>query len=91
MKKIKIVAIVSGALTLLQLLPVIFYAVIQIGYGIKVASSVGIIGSADGPTAVYVINGASIIMLILARYGFLLLCAVTFIISTVMCLKRKNK
>lgn len=86
----KVVAILSGVLTLLQLLPLAFYAVTHIVSNIKVASSIGIIGSADGPTAIYVVDGINMLP-ILARYGFLLLCAVTFIVSTVMCLKRKNK
>lgn len=92
-RKYKIVAIVSGVLTGLQLIPLAqlvwsFVSMIDI----KVASAIGIIGSADGPTSVVVAHVfAPEIVLMFIRYGFLLLCAATFLVSTVLYFKKRKQ
>ena len=56
MKKIiSIIAIVSGGLVLLSVAaPVLIGAILEIQIKAQVAGSVGIIGGADGPTAIMV-------------------------------------
>jgi Na+-transporting methylmalonyl-CoA/oxaloacetate decarboxylase beta subunit len=49
MKKLKIIAIISGALTLLQYAPLLFSWITR-----PSAPAVGIIGGADGPTQIVV-------------------------------------
>ena len=60
-KVISIIAIVAGVLVLLSVAaPIIVGAILEIQMKAQVAGSVGIIGGADGPTAVMVTGVSSI-------------------------------
>ena len=76
-KVISIIAIVAGGLILLSVAaPVLIGAILEFQMKAQVASSVGIIGGADGPTAVFVAGKLgiwSVIMEVLA--GILLIVA----------------
>ena len=92
MKKLKVIAVVSGILTLLQLLwPVILGLIFKIGVsGVKNASAIGIIGGADGPTSVYV-TGKIAHFAIASRYLFLFLSALAFVVSIVLLILKSKK
>lgn len=93
MKKLKIVAIISGVLTAVQLFPVIMAAVsmgkLFFELNTSKAGAIGIIGGADGPTAIYYTSITSD-FLIIARYAFLIACVLTFIVSIVLLIKNRN-
>lgn len=92
MKKLKITAVISGILTLLQLFPVIMPVILlgRLWLSEPNASAIGIIGGADGPTAVYV-SGIFPTLVVIARYAFFAVCALTFIISIALLIRKKNK
>lgn len=93
MKKLKITAMISGILTLLQVLPPLISAVwawFSLMPHIRTASSIGIIGGADGPTAIYTVTMFPM-LIIIARYIFFAACLLTFIVSTVILIKNKKK
>ena len=59
-KVISIIAIVAGGLVLLSVAaPIVIGAILEIQMKSQIASSVGIIGGADGPTAVMVTGVSS--------------------------------
>lgn len=94
MKKLKIIALISGVLTAVQLFPVIIAAVSLGKHFFELTTSkagaVGIIGGADGPTAIYYTSITSD-FLIIARYVFLVICVLTFIVSVALLIKNRNK
>ena len=94
MNKIKIltiVAVISGILTILQFIYP-FFLKIMLKYMFNqdignTASSIGIIGSADGPTAIFVVNNSNNFYSIL-KYGFGIICVTSIIF--IMLLKKKK-
>lgn len=91
MKKVKIIAIISGVLTAAQLLPAFMSVVWLAQFRSKDAGAIGIIGGADGPTAIYTVAVAELPILIIARYVFFAACVLTFIVSTALLIRHRNK
>lgn len=94
-KVLKIVAVISGIAAILQFIYPFFLRIMlrymfnqDIG-NLNTASSIGIIGSADGPTAIFVGRGSNIIYLVL-KYGFAIICVISTMFI-ILLKKRKSK
>lgn len=86
MRVLKFVAIISGFLTvLLIIIPFILLKIL--GISIKSAGSIGIIGGADGPTAVFVTNSSNFIF----NPIFSIVCAAVAIVSTLCIIIKRIK
>lgn len=94
-KALRIVAIISGILTLLQfiypfflkiILRYIFNPDINID-SLNNASAIGIIGSSDGPTAIFVAHNSNIFDSVL-KYGFAIVCGISTIFYYIV--KKEN-
>jgi Na+-transporting methylmalonyl-CoA/oxaloacetate decarboxylase beta subunit len=75
-KILKIVAIMSGIFAILQFIYPFF----------RKSSVVGIIGSADGPTVIFVAHSSNIFYSLL-KYGFAVIC----VISVIFIVALKNR
>jgi Na+-transporting methylmalonyl-CoA/oxaloacetate decarboxylase beta subunit len=84
MKTLKVIAIISGFLTFKQFVLLISYLT---PFGWKEVASIGIIGSADGPTAIYFASPFKSII----RYGLLTVSALIAIMATVLIVKKKSQ
>ena len=88
-KSLLILAIISGILTLYR-----FAIIISMVFGYDaVITGIGIIGSNDGPTAVYTANGLQSYVLLKILFSVLELffCIFVFILSVKTLYKNKNK
>lgn len=85
----KAIAIVVSSLIFLQIIPYIISGVSSMGLRVKNASAIGIIGSADGPTAVYVSGAVPPITIV--RYALSVVCAMVFIVSSTVLLLSHRK
>lgn len=93
MKKLKITAIISGTLTFLQALPSLISAVLSwfsLLPNIRVASSIGVIGGADGPTSIFVATLFPT-YIVVARQVFFIACMLTFVVSMVLIAIKSRK
>ena len=90
MKKLKIILFVSGALTLLQLLPYLFagWPLLRLVFTSD-ASAIGIIGGADGPTSIIVAKKLPGVLAFLQRL-FFPACAATFLVSLALLIKKSK-
>lgn len=91
MKKYKIAAIISGVLTLLQLVPIFMWGISLGAFKLTEASAVGIIGGADGPTAIYTTAVEIPLFFIIARYVFLAVCFLVFAASIAILIRNRHK
>ena len=86
-KILKIIAAISG---LLAILNIAYRLIVHTSIRIGGSSAIGIIGSADGPTTIWVTKGENGISSFLIE-NFFVLCIVVNVISVVLLLKNKNK
>jgi len=90
----KTVAIISGVMTILSVLYpaglklILKFMLSQDAGNLNTASSIGIIGGADGPTAVFIASNSGIPHLI-SWFGFTAICAMISIVSFLLMRKRK--
>ena len=93
-KILKIVAIISGFLAILQFLyPFVLKIILKYMLNRDIGnpntdSSIGIIGSSDGPTAIFIAHSSNIISLIL-KYSFMIICAIIAFLSILMIKNKK--
>ena len=93
-KVLRIIAIISGVVSIvLALSPIIENLMIkhmigQYAANLNNASTIGIIGGTDGPTAIFVTQPSTFHLVL--RYGITAICAMISILSIMLFKKRKK-
>lgn len=92
-KPLKTIAVISGIMTILQFIyPIVVKIMLKYIFhqdigSLDTASSVGIIGGADGPTAIFVGHNSNIFYPVL-KYGSAVICMISAIF--IMLLKKRK-